>query len=514
MSSLPTVLTCRACRARMPAGDGTARSALVCPDCASGRAAPRAGGAADRTNPAGADPTGADPRVGTRWGSFELVRVLGRGGMGTVYEAIDHLLDRRVAIKLLSASLASRGPGHVECVLREARAVARLEHPNVVAVYQVGRQDDTYFIAMQLVRGQSASDLVRARGPLPVREAARVILGAARGLGAAHALGLVHRDVKPHNILLGDGGAVKVADFGLARQERRDGPGPTAPDVVAGTPHYMSPEQAQGFPVDARADLYALGATWYCLLTGNPPFAGASAFEVMLQQVYEAPPDLALLRPEVPAAHVRLIDRALAKKPADRFQSAAELIGELERLAAAEAAVRAGGWRRAGRRAAVAAVVLAGVGGAWAAQHFWLRPAPPPEENVVAQAVGGDDPEARVPTGAPAGEVEKTPEKLPEPGAPPEQPPKQPPAEGADKPRRPALPGGGPPQPTPAVAPAGAETPHRPGGRTGGGSPAPPALAPPAPEPVRKAAPAGTPGGKGGQMPHPPPGGRGGRGHR
>src|SRR5581483_1193104 len=170
------------------------------------------------TNDLAPDPTGTDPRLGTRWGAFELLRVLGRGGMGTVYEAHDRLLDRRVAIKLLAPCVAARGEDEVNRLLKEARAIARLDHPNVVAVYQVGRHEGTYFIAMQLVRGQSASARLGSAGPLPHDEAARVILEAARGLAAAHELGLVHRDVKPDNILLGEDRSVKVADFGLARE--------------------------------------------------------------------------------------------------------------------------------------------------------------------------------------------------------------------------------------------------------------------------------------------------------
>jgi hypothetical protein len=477
----------------------------------------RAEGAAGATNGIVNDPTGTDARVGSRWGSFELVSVLGRGGMGTVYEAVDLLLARRVAIKLLSSRVAAQGEEQVGRLLEEARAVARLEHPNIVAVYQVGRHDGTYFLAMQLVRGQSASQRLRAGGPLPAREAARVALEASRGLGAAHGLGLVHRDVKPDNILLGENGSVKVADFGLARGPRCADSGVTGSDVVVGTPHFMSPEQAQGFAVDARSDLYSLGATWYCLLAGRPPFEGHSAFEVMFQHVHAEPPDLGSLRSDMPAAHRRLIARLLAKRPADRFQSAAELIAELERLFAEEQQARTRGWRRVRRGMTVAALALAGLGGAWAARHFWLQPSPAPEAPVVVEMVE---------TVAPA----VPPVAAPEPSAAPE-------AEPAPAPTVAEIREG------PAVAGAGAR--HReaakpvangPGGagNNAGGGPAPAAVVgAAAKEEVRevreviekkdrdaarnKAGHGEKPGGSHGHMPQPPHGGRhghGGHGHR
>jgi serine/threonine-protein kinase len=200
---------------------------------------------------------------------------------------------------------------------------------------------------MQLVRGASAATLLRQRGPLPVAEAIRVVRQAAEGLAAAHALGLVHRDVKPANVLLGEDGSVKVADFGLAR------PACVATSTAgAGTPDFMSPEQAQGLPVDARADLYALAATFYCLLTGSSPFTGASAVEVMLKHVYDAPPDPRLVRPEVPEPVARLVLQALAKRPEDRPASVAEWAAELDRFLPAAPA-------RSGRRTLALALAAA-----------------------------------------------------------------------------------------------------------------------------------------------------------
>lgn len=271
----------------------------------------------------------ADSCLGTRWGDFELVGVLGRGGMGTVYEAVDCLLNRRVALKLLTS--AAGEPEQAESLFKEARVVAQLDHPNIVSIYQVGRAGDRWFIAMQLVRGRSAAARVREMGPMPPEEALRVVREAARGLAAVHALGVIHRDVKPDNILLGEGGEVKVADFGLARPQASGTLGPGNTGLVMGTPHYMSPEQAQGHRLDARSDVYSLGATWFCLLTGRPPFPSGSVFEVLSQQVYDEPPPLASLRPDLPAWQARLITRMLAKRPADRPADAAEVVTRIER---------------------------------------------------------------------------------------------------------------------------------------------------------------------------------------
>jgi hypothetical protein len=339
-------------------------SALLCPDTPGGPALTPGAGPAPARAP------------GARCGPFVLVGVLGRGGMGTVYEAVDPMLRRRVAVKLLSG-----GRDGGERLLREARAAARLDHPNVVTVYQAGRAGDEFFIAMQLVRGTSAADAVRARGPLPVREAARVVLGAARGLAAAHALGLVHRDVKPANVLLAADGGVKVADFGLARDCAAD-----AVSGAVGTPEYMSPEQAQGLPADPRADLYALGGVWYYLLTGSAPFCGDSAVEVLWKHVHEPAPDPRALRPDVPDEWARLVLRCLAKKPAERPASAAALIAELERFLAGPPGKRARRRRTFGLQSA--AVVLAGVLGVGAYQHFRAGPpeAPPAEGWSEAEA--------------------------------------------------------------------------------------------------------------------------------
>ena len=206
---------------------------------------------------------------GKRLGKYLLKTKLGQGGMGTVYLAIDTRLKRNVALKVLPKEMAA-DEAAVKRFLREARVAARLNHPNVVAVYDVDRQRGFCFLVMELVDGRTASELLR-EGPLSWTEATRLVADACRGLVAAHEAGLVHRDIKPSNIMRTNDGLVKLADFGLAKV--MDDPGPaknplTQSGTILGTPHYMSPEQCRGEPVDARSDLYSLGATYYTLLAG------------------------------------------------------------------------------------------------------------------------------------------------------------------------------------------------------------------------------------------------------
>ena len=264
-----------------------------------------------------------------RLGRYEALDELGRGGMGVVYRGHDPGLDRVVALKTLSPALAA-DPGFRARFTSEARALARIEHPNVVHVYDVGEDDGTPFFAMELVQGRSVEVLVRERGPLSIAEAVDVVKQAASGLHAAHAHGIVHRDIKPSNLVVDGDHRVKVLDFGLAKML---GEGPkTATDVVMGTPEYMSPEQARGETPDHRSDIYALGATFYFLLAGAPPFTGESPLSVIHKQVHEAPPSIAARRQDVPPAVAALLDRLLSKDPAGRPRDHAALIAELNAL--------------------------------------------------------------------------------------------------------------------------------------------------------------------------------------
>jgi WD40 repeat protein len=258
---------------------------------------------------------------------YTLLRELGRGGMGVVYEAVHGVMGRRVAVKLLHPEFL-RHPAAVARFRQEVRAASRLSHPNLVTAFDAGRAGDRHFLAMELVEGESLADLLGRRGPLPVAEACALVRQAALGLEHAHRGGLVHRDVKPHNLMVAAGATVKVLDFGLAAlvSERPAEGGATGPNAVLGTPDYMAPEQAEDArAADARADVYSLGCTLFHLLTGQAPFAGQTVLLKLLAHRREERPSARALRPEVPAGLDAVLRRALARRPQERFGSAAAL---------------------------------------------------------------------------------------------------------------------------------------------------------------------------------------------
>jgi len=267
--------------------------------------------------------------VGNRLGKYLLTGKLGSGGMGVVYEAEDALLKRKVAIKLLSDTSAA--PDLMQRFLQEARAAARLSHPNVVAIHEIDQQSGTYFIVMELVRGGSAQDFLDQHGPFDWPEATRIVADVCRGVQAAHAAGLIHRDIKPANIMRDEGGTVKLADFGLAKVLQPSSLAPvTQSGLVAGTPEYMSPEQCRADPIDERTDVYSLGATYYTLLTGRPPYQADNPMEVMFGHCTAKIPDVRAANPGLPAWCARIIERALAKRASDRYPSATALLADLE----------------------------------------------------------------------------------------------------------------------------------------------------------------------------------------
>ena len=266
--------------------------------------------------------TAPDPIIGTMLGPCRLEALIGRGGMGRVYRARHLALDRIVAVKLVdqsgSAALSA-------AVLAEARAAAKLDDPHVVAVYEVGEEKGMPYIVLQYVEGEGLDARVKRLGPLAPPEALAIVRETMLGLRAAHAAGLVHCDVKPANILVDRRGAVKLADFGIARQA---GSAKGAGETVSGSFHFMAPEQALGAPPDARADLYAAGSTWYYALTGQMLFPGP-AMDALMRHRDEVPPDVRRLRPEVTEVTSALIRRLLAKDPADRPQSADAVLAEM-----------------------------------------------------------------------------------------------------------------------------------------------------------------------------------------
>jgi eukaryotic-like serine/threonine-protein kinase len=260
-------------------------------------------------------------------GRYELLELIGRGGMSSVWKADDRLLDRTVAIKVLHEHY-TQDEEYVERFRREARSVAQLSHPNIVTVIDRGEENGSQYIVFEYVEGENLKQVIDRTGPLPVRDALLLALQMARALGFAHDRGLIHRDVKPQNVLLNDDGQAKMTDFGIARSV--DVEGMTVTGTVLGTSEYIAPEQARGQRVDALTDVYSLGVVLYELLTGGVPFRGENFVAVALRHVNEPAPSVLDRRPECPARLGLAIERAMAKRPEDRFQSMAELCAELE----------------------------------------------------------------------------------------------------------------------------------------------------------------------------------------
>jgi eukaryotic-like serine/threonine-protein kinase len=270
---------------------------------------------------------------------YRLEAVLGRGGMATVWRGVDERLGRRVAVKLLDRA-DTADPAMLQRFNREARTAGGLTHPNIVAVYDVGTDDGVPYLVMEFIDGTSVAALL-ASGPLPVDQAVDVARQVCDALAVTHAQGVVHRDIKPANILLTPTGAVKVCDFGIARLAHQQQTNLTAPHMAIGTSAYMAPEQASGAAVDARTDLYALGCVLYAMLTGHPPFTGDNPLAVLWQHQYQTAPAVASLRPDTPADLDALIARLLAKSPADRPATAAEVRDRLTLRAESETAAAA-----------------------------------------------------------------------------------------------------------------------------------------------------------------------------
>jgi serine/threonine-protein kinase len=266
-------------------------------------------------------------------GRYSLQRELGRGGMGIVYLAHEVALDRPVALKLLPPHLAADAALR-ERFMREARTAARLSQPNIVSIHTVEQVGNFVFFTMAYVEGETLGAAVRRRGPLPAAEAARIVREVAWALAYAHAQGVVHRDVKPENILLEQGnGRALVTDFGIAQVSA--GPGLTGRGEVLGTAEFMSPEQASGEAVDERSDIYSLGVVAYFMLTGRLPFEGETVAAILAKHITQAAPPVAGAAPEVPRHLAQAVDRCLAKNPSDRFANGEDLAAALSRTLAA-----------------------------------------------------------------------------------------------------------------------------------------------------------------------------------
>jgi serine/threonine-protein kinase len=256
---------------------------------------------------------------------YRIERVIGSGGMGTVYAASAVDTQRAVALKVIGDE-HTHDPNVIARFQREGRLMAEIRHANIVDVLELGQLDGHWFIAMELLAGSNLEDAIAAHGPYAPRDAAPIIEAVLDALDAAHGHQVVHRDLKPANVFLADGARVKVLDFGVAKvvgqsaQEQL-----TRSGTVLGTPEYMAPEQAMGTSVDARSDLYAVGCILYAMLCGRPPFVDGWPMRVVMKQAFEAPAPPSRLRPGLPDAVDRFIARALEKKPDDRFQSAGEM---------------------------------------------------------------------------------------------------------------------------------------------------------------------------------------------
>jgi serine/threonine protein kinase len=285
---------------------------------------------------------------------YRLDAQIGSGGMSTVYRAFDTVLERPVAIKLMHREIASDSD-QLERFRREARAVAQLNHPHIVQVIDAGEDEGTPYIVLEYVEGETLKERIRRHGRLPVGESVAYAIEIARALGAAHERAIVHRDVKPQNVLVDSEGSAKVTDFGIARTLTEEGL--TADGRVLGTTDYVSPEQALGHPVTGQSDLYSLGIVLYEMLTGEVPFRGENQVAVAMKHVREELPDVSMRRPEISTALAAVVDHATDKDLAHRYLDADSMAADLEDVLAIESA-------RAGQLTGEATTVLRTLPGA------------------------------------------------------------------------------------------------------------------------------------------------------
>jgi eukaryotic-like serine/threonine-protein kinase len=261
-------------------------------------------------------------------GRYNIIGELGQGAMGTVYKAVDPLIDRVVAIKTINLSLAMDEKDEYESrFYQEAKAAGRLSHPNIVTIYDVGKSGEIAYIAMEFLQGRELRDVLNDGKRMPVEQVINIVAQVAQGLAYAHEYGIVHRDVKPSNIMIVRDGHVKITDFGIARMA--SAAVRTQTGMVLGSPKYMSPEQVVGKQTDQRSDIFSLGVMLYEMLTGQAPFAGENINAIMYQTLNSVPPPPSTLSPNVPEMLNFIVAKALAKKLDHRYQDAKEFAGDL-----------------------------------------------------------------------------------------------------------------------------------------------------------------------------------------
>lgn len=274
--------------------------------------------------------------VGKRLGKYDVTGVIGWGGMGFVLKAYDSTLERDVAIKVLPKRLAE-DPNYIKRFRSEAKAAGKLSNANVAAIYEIGEEDSVHYLAMELLSGGGVAEYVEKHGALSPLESTQIMIDACQGIAAAHSAGLVHRDIKPANLVRAKDRSVKVTDFGLAKHSSSvsNASQLTQTGIVIGTPYFMSPEQCQAKEVDARSDVYSLGATYYSLLAGQHPYQECdSAVAILIAHCQNDIPDPRLINSAIPQACSAIIARAMAKSPDDRYQSVTEMLADLRALAA------------------------------------------------------------------------------------------------------------------------------------------------------------------------------------
>ena len=325
-----SVLYCADCRVKYRQPDASESKVYKCKKCGA-QLTPwePASGKPQHVTSASAPDIEDDPLIGQTIAGCKIVSKLGEGGMGAVYRAVELSLERTVALKILPQRLVERDQEYVDRFVREAKSAAQLAHPHTVTVHGAGEQEGYHYIKMQYVRGRSLEDLLKQEGRLDPCEAAEIIRDAARGLGAAHKKGLVHRDVKPGNIMISDENDVLVADFGLAKRVG----GMTAltqTGQILGTPLFMSPEQCEGKPTDGRTDIYSLGCTLYQCLTGKPPFEGGSTVALLRHHCDTPLTPLADHDPTLPASLCEIVEKMLEKGVEERYQTCEDAIADLD----------------------------------------------------------------------------------------------------------------------------------------------------------------------------------------